>query len=180
MYRGSNQIAVRSQNMLLDALNELLDEKEYKEISIREICDRSGISRQTFYKLFGSKENLLLFRLENSPHAEKHTDEETEIVTLMDTCRHYSQYISANYSQMRMLLENNLMEVFYTQTYTALSTCRQSFVNLSDTEREYAAQFISAGLCRLTQKYIREHEEPDQSELTNLSYIIMSGSIYRQ
>ncbi len=179
MYQGNNPIAIKSQHMMLDALNELLKEKEYKDISISEICDRSGISRQTFYKLFGSKENILLFKLDNSPYADQDDEDSSEIITLMDTCERFSQYVTANYTQLQMLLENDLMEVLYTQMYMSMSTCRQSFVNLTEEEREYAAQFMSAGLCRLTQKYIREHEKPDQDDLIRLSYKIMSGKIYR-
>ena len=78
-----------------------------------------------------------------------------------------------------MLLENELMEVLYTQIYTSMSSCRYSFVGVTEEEREYAAQFMAAGMCRLTQKYISEHEKPSQAELTELSYKIMSGRFYR-
>lgn len=179
MYKGSNPIAIKSQQMMLDALNELLKEKEYKDITISEICERSTISRQTFYKLFGTKENLLLFQLENSPYV-RHTEQPGETPnTLTEICVTYSKYVIANYEQLKMLLENDLTDVLFTQMYTSMSTCRSSFVGLSETEREYAAQFMSAGLCRLTQRYILEHEKPEQEELIRLSYKIMSGKIYR-
>lgn len=179
MYHGNNPIAIKSQNMMLDSLNELLKEKDYKDISISEICERSTISRQTFYKLFGSKDNLLLFKLENSPYADQHSDTDEKSLTLMDICERFSNYVAANYSQMHMLIENNLMEVLYTQLYTSMHSCRLSFIDLDDDEREYAAQFIAAGLCRLTQRYIRNHKNPNRRELTDLSYKIMSGRIFR-
>ena len=166
MYQGNNPIAIKSQHMMLDALNELMREKEFKDVSISEICDRSGISRQTFYKLFGSKENLLLFKLENAPYADQHSEKDSGNVT-------------TNYSPLQMLLKNELMEVLYTQIYTSMFSCRYSFVGVTEEEREYAAQFMAAGMCRLTQKYISEHEKPSQAELTELSYKIMSGSFYR-
>lgn len=180
MYQGNNPIAIKSQHMMLDALNELLKEKDYKDISISEICDRSTISRQTFYKLFGSKNNLLLFKLKNAPFADQHKETDETSLTLMDICERFSSYVATNYSQFQMLLENDLMEVLYTQIYTSMYSCRISFMDLDDNEREYASQFIAAGLCRLTQKYIREHEKPDHKELTEISYKIMSGSIYRR
>ena len=78
-----------------------------------------------------------------------------------------------------MLVDNNLVEVIYTQMYTSMSTCQISFIGLSEDEREYAAQFMSSGLCRMTQKYLKEHKRPDANELIRISYKIMSGSIYR-
>lgn len=62
------------------------------------------------------------------------------------------------------------MEALYTQMYTSMSSCRQSFVSLDEEEHKYAAQFMAAGLYRLTRKYIMEHEKPDQAKLTELSY----------
>lgn len=180
MYNGNNPIAIKSQQMLLDALNELVKEKEYKYITISEICERSTISRQTFYKLFGTKENLLLFQLENTPYV-RHTEQPGETPnTLTEICVTYSKYVISNYDQLKMLLENDLMEVLFTQMHTSMSTCRSSFVGLSETEREYAAQFMSAGLCRLTQQYVCDHQMPDQNELMQLAYTIMSGSIFKK
>ncbi len=58
-------------------------------------------------------------------------------------------------------------------------SCRDSFVNVSDSEREYAALFMSAGLCQMTQEYIAQHDQPNLAELTKISSKITSGSIYR-
>ncbi|MEG0773554.1 TetR/AcrR family transcriptional regulator [Clostridium sp.] len=179
MYQGNNPAALTSQKMLLDSLNELLKEKEFKDISVSEICCHSGISRQTFYSLFGTKENILLYQLEHSPYTKQPQDEETSGMTLMEMCERYSKYVASNYKQLKMLMDNELMEIVYTQFYRAMSTCRQSYVDLDNEEREYASLYMSAGLCYLTQKYIKNHKKPDQAELTRISYKIMSGSIYR-
>ena len=130
MYQGKNPTAHTSQKLILNAMNLLLTEKEFKDISVSELSCHSGVSRQTFYSLFGKK-------------------------------------------------ENDLTDVLYTLIYQSMASCRQSFVNLDDTTREYAAQFIAAGLSGLTQKYVLEHEKPDQDELARLSYKIMSGNIYQ-
>lgn len=178
MYQGKNPTAHTSQKLLLDAMNELLAEKEFKDISISELCCRSGVSRQTFYSLFGRKENILLYQLDLINDT-KPDHEDDSAIKLTDMCVRFGKYIASNYAQLTMLIENELTEVLYTQISQSMSSCRQSFVTLDDELREYAAQFLAAGLCRLTQKYIREHKKPDQNELTRLAYKIMSGSIYQ-
>lgn len=178
MYQGKNPTALTSQKLLLDALNELLTEKEFKDISVSELCSRSGVSRQTFYTLFGTKENILLYQLDLINDT-KPDPEDNSPLGLMDTCKRFSRYVISNYAQLTMLIENDLTEVLYTMIYRSMSSCRQCFMELDDDTREYAAQFMAAGLSHLTQKYIREHKMPDQKELTELSYKIMSGSIYR-
>ena len=177
MYQGNNPTAQTSQKLLLDAMNTLLTEKEFKDISVSELCCRSGVSRQTFYSLFGKKENILLYQLDLINNS-KPDSEDDSVLSLIDICERFGKYVSSNYEQLTMLIKNELVEVLYTQMYQSMASCRQSFADLDDTTREYAAQFIAAGLSHLTQKYILEHKEPDQDELARLSYKIMSGNIY--
>lgn len=179
MYQGKNPTALNSQKMLLDSLNELLKEREFKDISVSEICGRSGISRQTFYSLFGTKENLLLYQMRNAPYVKKPSAGSASAVTLKETCVNYGRYVAANYQQLKMLADNELMPLLNKLFYETMSDCPKSYVSLYDGEREYALRFLSAGLCSLTQEYVKRHEKPDPAELARFSYKIMSGSIYR-
>lgn len=178
MYQGNNPTAHTSQKLILNAMNTLLTEKDFKDISVSELCCRSGVSRQTFYSLFGKKENVLLYQLDLINNT-KPEHEDDSVLNLIEICQRFAKYISSNYSQLTMLIKNDLTEVLYTLIYQSMSSCRQSFADLDDTTREYAAQFMAAGLSRLTKKYILEHENPDQDELVRLSYKIMSGNIYQ-
>lgn len=179
MYQGKNPTALTSQRLLLDAMNELLGEKEFKDISVSELCSRSGVSRQTFYSLFGTKENILLYQLELINDTRPDPEDDSPI-SLMETCERFSRYVASNYAQLTMLIENDLTEVLYSMIYQSMSSCRRGFLMLDEETQEYAAQFVAAGLSHLTQKYIREHEKPDQKELAGLAYKIMSGSIYQK
>ena len=49
---------LKTQERLQNALLELLDTKELKEITVKEICDKAGISRNAFYQHYGYKEDL--------------------------------------------------------------------------------------------------------------------------
>lgn len=42
-----------------EALLQLLEKKDYDEISVREIAERAGVHRATFYRHFRSKEDIL-------------------------------------------------------------------------------------------------------------------------
>lgn len=44
---------------LFEALYLLIDEKEYKQIKISELCERAGVSRQAFYRNFSSIDEVL-------------------------------------------------------------------------------------------------------------------------
>ena len=44
---------------ITDALLLLMQNKEYKDISITEICEKAGVTRMSFYRNFESKEDIL-------------------------------------------------------------------------------------------------------------------------
>lgn len=48
-----------SRQMIETALFELMREKEYKKISISELTARADVARRTFYRLYGSKDEVL-------------------------------------------------------------------------------------------------------------------------
>ncbi len=63
MYLGTNPTALKSQNALKDALLALLEEKPYHKISVKELCGKADVSRQTFYQLFDGTGDVVRFYL---------------------------------------------------------------------------------------------------------------------
>ncbi len=53
-----------SQNQLCSAFMELINEKTYDSITIKEICNRAGVIRENFYRDFKSKEEIIQLILE--------------------------------------------------------------------------------------------------------------------
>lgn len=61
MYSGTNPSALRSREWLRQAMLALLEEEEYTQITIKKICARADLSRQTFYQIFDNKEEILAY-----------------------------------------------------------------------------------------------------------------------
>lgn len=55
----SQSIAEQSKRWLKEALLSLMQEKTFHQITITEVCQKAGLTRRTFYRNFGSKEELL-------------------------------------------------------------------------------------------------------------------------
>jgi len=49
----------QSKRMIEDALFELLEEKEYAELTVMEIVKQADVARRTFYRLYGGKEDII-------------------------------------------------------------------------------------------------------------------------
>jgi len=62
--KHENPMAIRSKNALSSSLLKLMMSKSFKDISISEITEHSGLSRQTFYTNFEKKEDILVYLLE--------------------------------------------------------------------------------------------------------------------
>ena len=59
----TNPLALRSQEWLANALLALMEEKEFMDISIKEIAEKADLSRRTFYRVFETKEDPLIWHL---------------------------------------------------------------------------------------------------------------------
>ncbi len=55
----NNIIALRSKMWITNSLLSLMEEKDFNKISIKEIIDNADLTRQTFYRNFNSKEDVL-------------------------------------------------------------------------------------------------------------------------
>lgn len=53
----------RTRAWLLETLLDLIESKDYSEITITELTERAGIARQTFYRNYDSMDDILLSRL---------------------------------------------------------------------------------------------------------------------
>lgn len=57
--KQENQRVMLTKRLIREALVTLLKEKNLRQISVRELCERAGINRTTFYKHYGAPEQVL-------------------------------------------------------------------------------------------------------------------------
>ena len=60
MYRGNNKVAMASQQRIRKALLALLEREDFDSISTSALCREAAVSRQTFYNLYSSKEDVVV------------------------------------------------------------------------------------------------------------------------
>lgn len=60
----SNIQTVQSKNKLAQALLYWMELEPYSEITVTQICQQAGLVRQTFYRNFSSKEDILLYYMD--------------------------------------------------------------------------------------------------------------------
>lgn len=111
----SHPSADRSKKMMTAALIELMKEKEYRSITVKEICEKAQIARRTFYRNFNTKEDIL--SLFTKDIIQKFID---EMVTKSSESYHnmIESYYSFWYKHIDVLLlydKNKLNDVIFTE-----------------------------------------------------------------
>ena len=117
MYCGSNKTALASQRQVAQAMMQLIQEKPYSRITISELCKTAGISRQTFYSLFTSRENVMIFTIQAQYCCD--LDE----IPIHQARRQSEKHLSAQRSDM-VLLQGG----FLSDPVCFLRACRHSAV----------------------------------------------------
>ena len=142
MYQGHNKTACLSQQAISEAFLRLLEEESFDEISVSEICKEAGVSRQTYYSLFGKKENILLYEI--SRHYPFQTCEKD------CSPRHLSSqicdYLAENARFIQLLIDHDSGNLLYTTFY-------ESFCHI---ENEYVASFMAGGMSSIIQKFVEK------------------------
>lgn len=109
--RKKNQSVEFIKDCFAEALIILMKEMPYSEISVKEICNKAGIARTTYYRHFDNKDgkkNLLLYYVFRgwSIYAEprqREIEKDFDIVFL--------HFIYENQDFYRLLYQNNLTEI---------------------------------------------------------------------
>lgn len=176
MYCGCNEKALSSQRAIACALLGLMETESYASISISGICREAGVSRPTFYSLFGSKDDVVAYILRQS-YCYEPAWEESARTELESLCRGYGQYITAQRRFLSLLVENGIGHLLYESIRAALLDCDCFLAGADGVSRQYAANFAAGALTGVAQDYVTR-EECTADELGALLTRLFSGSFF--
>lgn len=170
MYQGTNKTACTSQRQIADATLALMSETPFSEISVSSVCKKAGISRATFYSLFQSKENVIVYLLMQDCCD---TPKEESGDALRSLCQSYGAYVSRQMDLLRLLSAHHLMPLLQGMLCEFFSGCACFQASVREDLRPYAAGCVSAGLASIAETCAREGA--DASMLADIAYELLSG-----
>ena len=180
MYCGKNKTALTSQKQIADALLALLQDKPFSDISVCEICKEAQISRQTFYSLFQSKENVICYELRQNYCYQPGEAHEEKALTLTELCSSYSRYIEAEKPMITLLVANNIIHCLQQSMLQGFLDCPCFLPEASETDRVFAADFIAGGLACIAKNYVICHPSGNRSYLEETIRTLFSGNLFRE
>lgn len=175
MYCGNNKTALASQRQIADALLALLDENPYGEISVSAICKRAEVSRQTFYSLFRSKDNVITFTLRNDccysdPRQKTMCDH-----TFRQICGGFSRYIIQHADVLELLARHDLMPLLRTVLRENFAECLSMSALTRTDVGPYITDYLAAGITSIAETYIRTGGTASPERLEGIIYMLMRG-----
>ena len=169
---------LKTQERLQNALLELLEEKELKAVTVKEICDKAGISRNAFYQHYGYKEELYDQMVARA--TERIRDSLAPIIPDVSHLRHdtvasYAKHIMDGISEVRELIyvmlkgdDGKFLRQLTDLIFGQLLTCALSFFDVTDSkELRLYYEFLSAGMAAFIIKWVLE-ENLTENEATAL------------
>ena len=182
MYCGTNKTALQSQKQIAGAMMALLGEKPFSQITISELCKAAGISRQTFYSLFTSRENVMVFTLQarycDGPEISAPEHAAGRGSALQWLCRGYSEYMLRNRDLIKLLVDNRIDYLLYDSFYEALDSCECFLSNADPCTRSYAASFYAGGFACVARRYAEEGCASSADQLESLLATLLSGRLF--
>lgn len=180
MYQGENRTAQKSQEWFVGALKQLMAEKQYEKISIMDICKKADLSRQTFYNLFESKEDVLRFCLRQHYTALYENTLKKESIEIEDTVHAFAEELEIDKEIIQMMLDSGLESVISDE----IARCVELFANrLSSRERNdvslpYGKAFVGGALSRILIYWFKDSERVSPDELVSIILSFFSGTYF--
>ncbi len=173
MYCGCNEKALGSQRAIACAMLKLLEEESYEAISICALCRLAGVSRPTFYSLFGSKDDVVLYLLHESFRIEP---EPSALTQLEGMCRGFSRCFSEQRRFLGLLAENGIGHLLYQSIFHSLTDCACFLPDAEEMPRRYAAHFTAGALTGVVYNYV--NQPCTEEELGSILEELFDGSMF--
>jgi len=178
--KSENSQALQSQQMITDALLILMKAYPYKDITITQICQEAQVVRQTFYRNFEFKIDVLEFYLDNmfQKYTLDHFDSEVDAYQQLKSFFDYM----IPYKDFLLLIEKNDLLFLLNKTISiAINTAKfsdgQKIMETIQNPKlvTYVIGFIASSICSILSLWIKNNFEESSEILANLAKTFFKG-----
>lgn len=186
--KAEDRRARRSRRLLKQGLLELMREKKFSEITVRDITERMDLNRGTFYLHYPDTTSLLQsLEDEMLQEAQRMIDEHLPEVSegmLQPVFEPILEYIAAHREECRILFRNNASDNFTERLHKLIAQdgepkVQEQFPGASPAEREYLLSFVTYGLIGLIKEWFDTEMKLPQAELVHTAELLVNGAAVR-
>ena len=180
MYSGNNPIALQSRAWLVDALLELMKTTPYDKITVRDICRKADLSRQTFYNLFQSKEEILYYQLDQIETVPIEEIAAGGQITMRSMLEQFTANIDKNSEFLGALVSHGLEGIIARSVSLRVAATMQRLISTPQENRgfPYALALLSGALVELLLLRFEQGTEISVDDTLNAMKTFFSGDTF--
>lgn len=175
-----NPISVRSKRRITDALLELMGEVPYQKISIKDIVDRAGLTRQTFYHNFETKDEVLLSRLDESVTGFLLYMSERQVRNWEDVIFCFFSYWQEQEAFLKLLMKHDLTWMLSEKVPLCFESVKRVHfdqTDLSAAEAKFWYAFVSGALVSTLKAWFASPGGVSARSLAQMVLTMMDGTM---
>jgi AcrR family transcriptional regulator len=154
-------------SLMDEALLRLLEQKDYDRITVKELCQKAGVNRTTFYLHYGSMNELLEEtvemingRFKESLSVIPESDTSKEVLTREKYLRPYLNFIKENMRAYRVIHQRDQLfqsqktfESFYQSVFSPALT----HFGVTEKDKKYVFAFYTQGTVAIIGKWLEDN-----------------------
>lgn len=166
-----NQRVMLTKKLLKNSLTEILQTKSIYHVSIRELCERSGINRSTFYKYYGSQFDLLA-EIEQDLLRDVELSLSKDDIQNPKVLSDLLSYIENNIDLVRLLFNSNVDPEFpgklFSMPKIQIMVKELLLSDVPSEEFEYSFSFLVFGAYQVVRMWINKETRESADYLASL------------
>ena len=166
MYEGKNPKALLSISLITEAFIREIHKKKYEEINVKELCKVADVSRQTFYNIFRTKEDVLRKCIDNI--FDTILDRRSDTVDAIESIHIFVKTFYENQDFMDLLIRNHLEKILTEEFVFAISGLSKSVENFQIEHLDYQLAFYAGGLTQILIHWMKDEERVSSDELIDI------------
>lgn len=175
-----NPISVRSKRRITDALLELMQTTPFSKITVKEIVERAGLTRQTFYHNFESREDVLLYRLDELIEGFIEYLIAHKVGGWEDLICCFFRYWQEHEDFMQLLMKNDLTDLFSMRIppfFEYVKLVHFDKTDLTDAEARLWYAFVSGAVVSTLTSWLTSSGGITARQLARMVVSMLDGSM---
>ena len=180
MYEGNNPTALNSIEWLIDALLSLMKTTPYSKITVKDICAKADLSRQTFYNFFDAKDDMICYCI-HTWYAEMMAELESRpTLHLSDITKQLTKTFQRNQKLMNLMISQNLDHLLEIELASIIQVfAEQMNPETSSHTAKYGTAFLTGAIAHTILFWFKDDEPIPTEALSELLLDILSGNYYQ-
>lgn len=166
MYEGKNPKALLSISLITEAFIREMHHKKYEEISVKDLCQAADVSRQTFYNIFRTKEEVLRKCIDTI--FDTILNQRSDTINAIESIHIFVKTFYENRDFMDLLIRNHLEKILTEEFVYAISGLSKRVENSQIEHLNYQLAFYAGGLTQILIHWMKDEERVSSDELIDI------------